>query len=197
MKDEDLGLTSNFSVHACETAERERRRGPKSPWLGETGDLGADKDSLRSAQAFVGKLALSILLALPACPMRHCKVCCVGLPGMWERFPAARRGFAPCNVTLPRSACNTHQLWRLRKRLQRACKIWGCLQGWILHSRQVSQGWITHSRQVSQAWHTAVQKLWSPGRTQHKIHQLCVWVQEKQGCFSCWVPLLTLALPLP
>lgn len=56
MKGENLGLTYKFSVHACEIAERERRRGPRAPWLGEMGDLGADKDSLWSAQTSVSRL---------------------------------------------------------------------------------------------------------------------------------------------
>lgn len=194
MKDENLGLTANFSVLACETAERERRRGRRAPQLGEMADFGAGKDSPWSAQAFVGKLALPILPALPACPVGLCKVCCVGLPGAWEPFPGACRGFALCNVTMSPSTCNTHQLWRLRRGLQHACKMWGRLQGWITHSGQVSRGWVTHSKQISQAWHVGAQELWPPGRVQHTMH---VWVQEKGGCFSHPLPLLALAFPLP
>lgn len=99
IKGENIGLTYKFSVHACEIAERERRRGPRAPWLGEMGDLGADKDSLWSAQILVGKLVPSILPPLPACPVGHRKVCCVGLPGAWEPFPGAHRGFVLCMLT--------------------------------------------------------------------------------------------------
>lgn len=92
MKDENLGLTSNFS--ACETAERERRRVPGSPWLGEMEIWGLTRTSLWSAQASTGQLALSTLLALPAFPMGNCKVYCIGLPDVWEPFPGACGAFA-------------------------------------------------------------------------------------------------------
>lgn len=68
---------------------------------------------------------------------------------------------------------------RMQKRAAAHLQIWACLQGWIIHSRQVSQDWITQSRQVSQAWHIGVQELWSSGRIQHKVHELCACMQEK------------------